>query len=323
MIWRHWRWSGFTFEDRRVTLRRELVVPTSQTRSPFWVYNPAERQLLMSSYHIAPQFFPDYVRAIETFRPSAIYGYPSSVALIARAFEECGRSPFPLKAVFTSSETVLDWQRELIEQVFCCRIFDLYGNTERTAAITSCEHGSYHVLTDYAYVEFVSTSNHELEIVGTSLFNHAFPLLRYRSGDTVEIGSQGCPCGRPFPTVTRIVGRMESYIWTPEGRAVGRLDHIFKGTHNIIDSQIVQEQLNEIVIRIVPADGFSEADSQRVLKHARERLGPAMKIHLEFVPKIERSANGKFVAVVCKIQPPQDVGSEDPIARRDPSEPTV
>jgi len=98
---------------------------------------------------------------------------------------------------------------------------------------------------------------------------------------------------------------MEGYIWTPEGRAVGRLDHIFKGTKNIVESQIVQEQLDEIIIRIVASDGFTEADAQLVLKHARERLGPRMKIRLEFVPKIERTSNGKFVAVVCKIKPPQ------------------
>jgi phenylacetate-CoA ligase len=304
MIWRQWRWAGFSFADRRVTLRGELVVPTSRTVPPFWIYDAAEKRLVMSSYHIAPSTFRYYVDAIAEFRPAALEGYPSAVALMAQAFEELGRAPFPLKAVFTSSETVLDSQRELIERVFRCPIFDLYGNTERTAAITSCEHGSSHILSDYAVVELLPLPSGEHEIVGTALFNKAFPLLRYRSGDVAEPGDSHCPCGRPFPTVKRIVGRVEGYVWTPEGRAIGRLDHIFKGTKHIRESQIVQEALNRVVIRIVPAEGFTAEDEKLVLANARERLGPTMHIEVKRVEKIERTPQGKFLAVVSKIRPP-------------------
>ncbi len=304
MIWRHWRWANFSFDDRRVTLRGELVVPTSQTSPPFWVYDPAEKRLVMSSYHISPGVYDDYVKTIIAFRPAAIEGYPSAVYLIARAFEETGHAPFPLKAVFTSSETLLEIQREQICRVFRCPILDLYGNTERTAAITSCEFGSYHVLTDYAYVEYLPTSTGELEIVGTALFNKAFPLLRYRSGDIVEIGSERCPCRRPFPTIKSILGRVEGYVWTPEGRAVGRLDHIFKGAQHIVESQIVQEELNRVVIRIVPTPDFSQDDARLVICNAQKRLGPSMRIEVQCVDQIERTGQGKFQAVVSRITPP-------------------
>jgi phenylacetate-CoA ligase len=311
MIWRHWHWAGFHWGERRVTLRGELVAPTSRTTPPFWLFDPAEQRLLMSSYHIAPATFADYVRAIEAFRPAAIEGYPSAVALVARAFEELGRVPFPLKAVFTSSETVLEAQRELIGRVFQCPILDLYGNTERTAAITSCAHGSYHILTDYAVVELLPLPAGGHEIVGTPLFNKAFPLLRYRSGDVAEPGDTPCPCGRPFPTVRSIVGRVEGYVWTPEGRAIGRLDHIFKGTKHIVESQIVQEAPDHVVIRIVPDAGFSDADEKLVVANARERLGPTMRISVERTGRIERTPQGKFLAVVSRIQPPHGNAAPD------------
>ncbi len=303
MIWRQWRWSGFGFADRRVTLRGELVVPTSRMQPPFWRLNGAENQLVMSSYHLGPATAPVYLRALDQFRPDAIEGYPSAVFLLARAIGQAGRSPFPVKAVFTSSETLLESQREVIERVFRCRIYDLYGNTERTAALGTCEHGTCHVFEDYALVEFLDLPSGEKEIVGTSLFNHAYPLLRYRSGDVAEPGGGPCPCGRPFRAVRSITGRVESYVWTPEGRAVGRLDHIFKGTANIAESQIVQETLSRVVIRLVADPGFTPHDADLVLRHARERLGPSMQIELEHVDKIPRTANGKFVAVVSRLQP--------------------
>jgi phenylacetate-CoA ligase len=301
MIWRQWRWCGFDFGDRRATLRGDLVVPTTQREPPFWKFNPAEKQLVMSSYHLGPATSESYLDALAAFRPKAIEGYPSAVALVARAFEDSGRAPFPLRGVFTSSETLLEHQRECIERVFQCRVMDLYGNTERTAAIGTCEHGAYHVFSDYGIVEFAGLPSGEKEIVGTSLFNRVFPLLRYRSGDVAVPGGEACPCGRVFPTVASIEGRVESYVWTPEGNAVGRLDHIFKGTSNIIESQIVQGSPGAVVIRIVPAPGFSAQDESLVLRNARERLGPTMALSVERVGKIERTPQGKFLAVVSKL----------------------
>jgi phenylacetate-CoA ligase len=301
MIWRQWLWAGYGFGERRVTLRGELIVPTSQKTPPFWMFSPAEKQLLMSSYHISEDTLPLYVETIRSFAPAAVEGYPSSVYLIARGFEKLGYESFPVKGVFTSSETLLDYQRELIERIFRCRIFDLYGNTERTAAIGNCEQGVYHEFSDYAIIEYVPSETGDMEIVGTPLFNKAFILLRYRSGDFAVPGTERCSCGRAFPTVKSLEGRKESYVWTPEGRAVGRLDHIFKGTHHIRESQIIQEAIDHVRILVVPDLDFSEADEKQILQNARERLGPSMKVSVERVLDIPRTSRGKFVAVISKL----------------------
>ncbi len=302
MIWRQWRWSGYEMGEPRVTLRGELIVPTTQSEPPYWLFSPADNQLLMSSYHLSAATLPIYVEVIRQFAPAAIEGYPSSVYLIARAFEDLGMAPFPVKGVFTSSETVLEYQRETIERVFQCRIFDLYGNTERTAALGSCEHGRYHEFPDYAIVEYVPTGDNEFEVVGTPLFNKSFILLRYRTGDTVRLSAEDrCPCGREFRIIDAIQGRKESYVWTPDGRAVGRLDHIFKGVKHVVESQIVQETLDCVRILVVPDQEFSEADADIIKRNARERLGPGIEISVERVANIPRTGRGKFVAVLSKI----------------------
>src|SRR5438067_9016 len=54
-----------------------------------------------------------------------------------------------LRGVMTSSETLEPDVRASVEQAFGVRVFDWYGQAERVAAIGTCEHGSYHVLTDY------------------------------------------------------------------------------------------------------------------------------------------------------------------------------
>lgn len=297
MIWRQRRWAGFNFGDRRVTLRGELPVPASQTRPPFWRYDAHERQLVMSSYHLSAHTAPDYASALAAFRPAAVEGYPSSVALLARLLREANVAAFPVKAVFTSSETLLDYQREITQQVFCAPIFDLYGNAERTAAICSCEHQRYHVLPDYAIVEFLESG----EIVGTPLFNRAFPLLRYRSGDFAvpEAAGEICPCGRDgFPLVKEIQGRLDAYVVTRDDRLVGRLDHIYKGVQHISESQIVQESKTRIVLKVVRDVEYTREDETRLLRHAQQRLGPGMEIAVSYVESIPRTPKGKFLAVV-------------------------
>jgi phenylacetate-CoA ligase len=134
--------------------------------------------------------------------------------------------------------------------------------------------------------------------VGTSLFNHAFPLLRYKSGDTAAWSGEQCPCGRSFPVLSDLHGRLEDYICTPEGNYVGRLDHIFKGVHNIVESQIEQLSKKELIIRIVTDRSFGPADEKSLVANARERLGPLMQIKIERVHAIPRTARGKLVAVI-------------------------
>ncbi|MCX7626646.1 MAG: hypothetical protein N2Z21_10635 [Candidatus Sumerlaeaceae bacterium] len=302
MIWRQWRWSGFDLGKRRATLRGELIVSTAKKNPPFWIYSPAENRLIMSSYHMAPDTLPLYVQVLTDFAPAAIEAYPSAVYLMAIGFRTSGKTPPPMKGIFTSSETLTHSQREVVESVFNCPIYDLYGNTERTAAIGQCEHGTYHVFDDYAIVEFLPRGDGTHEIVGTPLFNRAFILLRYRSGDTAELEPRTtCDCKRPFSVVKEVLGRQEGYVYTPDGRAIGRLDHIFKGVSHVVESQIVQEDWDDVRILIVGDRGYGSADEKLILMHARERLGPEMKIRIERVDSIPRGPRGKFVAVVSKV----------------------
>ena len=132
----------------------------------------------------------------------------------------------------------------------------------------------------------------------TSFTNDAFPLLRYRLGDVVVLGEEGCPCGRRFPVVDRIVGRLDDVLVTPDGRRVGRLDPVFKGRRTIREAQVVQETESGVRVRIVPGPDYTDEDGLAVVRELEARLGTEMRIVVERVEGIERTAGGKFRAVV-------------------------
>jgi phenylacetate-CoA ligase len=136
------------------------------------------------------------------------------------------------------------------------------------------------------------------EVVCTSFSNDALPLLRYRLGDVAAFAAAGCACGRAFPVLEQLCGRLDDLVVTPDGRRVGRLDPVFKGRRTIREAQIVQENARDLVVRLVRGRGYRDADGEAVARELAARLGPEMRISIQPVESIERSASGKFRAVI-------------------------
>ena len=304
-IARQLAWAGFRLGDRRAWLRGDMVVPSDTGSPPWWRLDRVEKMLMMSSYHLSERTAADYIAALADYGPTTIQAYPSSISFLARYLAARDRI-YPsstLKAVITSSETLSPADRRLIEERFRCSVYDWYGGFERVAAIGTCEEGRYHLLTDYSYVELEPAGDGLFEIVGTGFNNFVMPLIRYRTGDLVEMPEQQtrCACGRSFPVVERIHGRADDYIKLRDGRRIGRLDHIFKGLSGIAEAQIVQDRLESVSILVVPIGAFGEDRRRALIDNARQRLGKETEIDVQVVPNIPRTSSGKFRSVICRV----------------------
>ena len=88
---------------------------------------------------------------------------------------------------------------------------------------------------------------------------------------------------------------------TPDGRPIGRLDHVFKEQFDVAEAQIVQEVVDAIEVRVVPRPDFSEVSEKKLLRELRSRLGPDIEIAIRLVGAIEREPNGKFRAVKSRV----------------------
>jgi len=283
------------------------VAYSDRQKPPFWVYDYANNWLLLSSYHLTESNLPHYISELQKFKPDLVSGYPSSIYLLALANRHLG-SPVRPRAVFTSSETLFDHQRTTIEESFNCKAFNYYGSGEGCAHIVECEKGSFHLKLEYSYVEFLDNDSNPVKagsegrVVGTAFGNYAMPLVRYDIGDVVVLSpKKTCECGRGGILLDKVVGRVEDYILTPDGRYVGRLDHLFKDAVNVKMAQIVQDSVEEIVIRIVKEPTYTTKEEQCILDEARLRLGKDIDIHFEYVDDIPRTKSGKFRFIVSNI----------------------
>jgi phenylacetate-CoA ligase len=265
------------------------------------------RNLLMSSYHISERSALSYITKLERFAPVFIDSYPSAIFALA---QHCQAHAIPCRArpraIVTSSETLLEHQRRTIERVFGCRVYDQYGSAEMVVFASECERGTLHLHPEYGITEVLSHGKDAEvgepgELICTGFQNWAMPLIRYEIGDTAIRSDAPCPCGRQFPSLETVIGRLDDTIVTPDGRQVGRLDPIFKGVTGIQETQIVQERVDHLIVRMVRGPGFEEKMARTVIEELRKRVGEGVTIELVYLDQIERSATGKFRAVVSRV----------------------
>ena len=306
-VWRLRRACGVDLYAPHLTFGGQIVVPVAQSRPPFWRHNHWGRQILFSLYHMSPQNLRAYVEAIHAAPARYVQGYPSSLHLVGRAMLEVGR-PLPkgrLAAVFTSSESLLAFHRQTIEEAFGAPVRDRYGTSEFAVSMTGCPENRLHVDMEFCLVE-VEAQEETADwvrgpLVVTGLGNDATPFLRYRIGDVGTQAKRPCPCGRPGNVFLDVDGRIEDYVMTPDGRAIGRLDHIFKEQLDVAEAQIRQETPEAIEVVVVPRPSYDGESERALMEEIRARLGDEIGVALRSVETIPREPNGKFRAVVSRV----------------------
>jgi phenylacetate-CoA ligase len=251
---------------------------------------------------------PAYLDALKTYKVESLLGYSSALYFVARQALRLGRRDLKMKVVVTNAEPVTALQRRVISEAFQCPVRETYGSAEIVGAGSDCEHGKMHLWPEVGILETLDADCGVAdpipgELICTSLLNSDMPLIRYRMGDCADIESEGtsCACGRSLPTIQSIEGRVDDVLFTRDGRQVGRLDPAFKGTMPIHEAQIIQESLETVRVRYVPAEGFASSSSDAIARAIREHLGP-VDVILEAVTRIPREKNGKFRAVVTKVK---------------------
>jgi phenylacetate-CoA ligase len=105
-----------------------------------------------------------------------------------------------------------------------------------------------------------------------------------------------------MPILTQIEGRTDDMVITPDGKRIGRMDPIFKADINIKESQIIQEALDFIRVKVVPTDSFNNEDVQVIIQRVHHRLGESIRVVVELVDEIPRTKAGKFKAVISNLK---------------------
>jgi phenylacetate-CoA ligase len=169
--------------------------------------------------------------------------------------------------------------------------------------------GKLHVSPDAGIVEILRPDGTNCapgeagEVVATCLMRNFQPLVRFRLGDLAAWDPELCSCGRQMPILKEVIGRVEDVVTGPDGRQMVRFHGIFVNQAQVVEGQIIQEDLRRIRVKIVPSNGFGDADARDIVARVQQRLGCEVEVIVEVVERIPRTKAGKFKAVISLVSP--------------------
>jgi phenylacetate-CoA ligase len=308
--WRATRWWGVDIGDRELVVWGSPIELGAQDRLRK-LRDRLFRSELLPAFEMSEANLDRFVKRIRTFRPAMLFGYPSSLSLIASHARKRGvlLDDLGIRVAFVTSERLYDDQRATIERVFGCRVANGYGGRDAGFIAHECPAGGMHISAEDIVVETVDPSGRSVapgspgEIVVTHLATRDFPFLRYRTGDIGVLGTAPCACGRGLPVLAEVQGRSTDFVVAADGTIMHGLALIYvvRDLPGIERFKIVQEDLQRTRVLLVPGEGFSTDVVERIRRGLSQRLGAGVSIAVETVDDIAAERSGKFRYVVSHV----------------------
>lgn len=198
--------------------------------------------------------------------------------------------------------------RTRIEASYGARCHDHTGMTELGATGFTCQQqAGVHLIESEFIFEVIDPETGDLlppgeqgELVATNLGRAGMPLIRYRTGDLVQIVESPCACGRTFARL-------------PHG-ILGRADDMFvvRGV-NVFPSAIegVLREFSEV------SEFRIEVSSRRSMAEVKVLLDPHPGQHAELADRVAaRLQDRLLLRVACEVVPPGSLPRFELKARR-------
>jgi phenylacetate-CoA ligase len=266
---------------------------------------------------IVPIFQPEKLaNLLRELKPDVINTFPSIISMLGD-YDVSGINP---RLIFTQGEIVTPHCRYVAKKLFNSELFETYGSVEFGQLAFECEeHAGLHLITDIAYVEFISKDGEHVspgetgEIIVTGLCNTAMPLIRYKIGDIGVPSAENCSCGRKWPMVKSIEGRLNDFLILPSGKRLSWLyilRHILydkqfqKNIFNISQYQVVQEDKGKLILRVVKKEKLDTKILENIKSNMEmyfSKIGEKIEITVEIVKEIPSERTGKRKLFISKI----------------------
>ena len=251
-------------------------------------------------FDLSEEVLHEFVKVFKTRKITYIYGYTSSIVRFARYLMEKGtilKKICPtLKVCIVTSELCTDEDKRLLEAAFGIRVAIEYGSSELSVMGFEFPDGQMICSDEITFFENVPESNGTTRLLCTSLFNRAFPLIRYSIGDSVDFDFNAE--GRKI--ITRINGRVNDFVKLPSGKVAAGFTFyyvsrsILESTGCLREFVVRQTKLDTFVLDVVATEKLSEEEIKDIREKMEMYLEPGLKIEINYVNEIARKASGKI-----------------------------
>lgn len=275
-------------------------------------------QLVLNAFEMSPANMDAYLVAIERFDPVCIYGYASSVALLAAHARERRRIPRlrALRVVCTTGEPLYPHQRELIAEVFGVPVANEFGSRDIGFTAHESPAGQMLLMSESIIVEVLDADGHPVapgetgEAVMTGLCSDAQPFIRYRTGDLVSLSAEPCRQGRGLHVIDHVTGRTTDFVVRRDGAIMHALAviYVLRAVEGVAEFKVIQHALERVEVQIVPNARWHDRSKADIDRQFKRRLGDSVAVEIVLRDAIAAEASGKHRYVVSHVPLPLDAG---------------
>ncbi|MGO8829425.1 MAG: phenylacetate--CoA ligase family protein [Steroidobacteraceae bacterium] len=274
-----------------------------------FVYN----RKFQGAWYLSKERMKEIVDEINLWRPQFLWCFRDGIDAVAKYINSQGLSVHQPGAIVLGGSTVYPFVVKTIEQAFHAPVLSAYGSREVGGVACEClEKMGHHIATNFAVIEAIDVDGRpvmeqDAELAITGLMSYAMPFIRYRLGDRGSLTKRLCACGRTFPLLGSISGRVVEAFVNSRDEQVDPMYFImlFRTSWDagaLGQFQIVQELDRSLTINLVPEVGFTGTsigfDYAEITRKIRLVMGEDCVVRFELVKEIPLSASGKFPYIV-------------------------
>jgi phenylacetate-coenzyme A ligase PaaK-like adenylate-forming protein len=271
-------------------------------------------QLVLNAFEMSLDNMDAYLDAIGRFNPVCIYGYASSIALLAARARQTGRTPklARLKAVCTTGEPLFAHQRELISDVFAVPVANEFGSRDIGFTAHESPAGQMLLMSESVILEVLDpagnpvAAGHTGEAVITGLCSDAQPFIRYRTGDMLSLSKEPCHEGRGLHVIEQVSGRSTDFVLKCDGTLMHALSviYIMRAVEGVSEFKIIQHEVDCIEVQVVTNTLWSDTAKSEIVQAFRARMGSSVRVEIVILDAIPPEASGKHRYVVSRVALP-------------------
>lgn len=270
----------------------------------------AENIFYVDSSDLGIQHLEEMKQVILEKKPRIVFSYASTLVELAKYIDRTGipDEGFSMKSVLTGGEGISEQNRQFLEQIFNCTVYRRYSDMELGILGQDSGNGSPYFLNWGSYffeclkldVDEPVDSGEPGRIIVTDLFNYAFPMIRYDTGDLgiMEYGENG-----ELPGLREIYGRKRDCIYTVDGKLLSPAAISVMMWGGVADGvkqwQFIQEDKNRYILKL---NCSKRIIAGVYIQKFKSVLGKEAQISVEYVQGIPIEASNKQRAVICNYR---------------------
>jgi len=306
--YRWYKWMGLSYGDPVTTLWGSKLVLSESLKDKYmdklkFILSNSKN---VNTFNMIPNNMGKIAEYVLSSNTVLLKGYLSSLINFGK-FVQSNSIRFPhLKAVSTTTESLLPHNRKFLEKAFGVPVYDQYGCGEISAISYECtSHKGLHINLEHVICEVVDEDlnplmNQSGRLLATDLDNKVMPLIRYENGDYATLTDEPCDCGVNQPLMKSIDGRTTDTLTLKTGAKVHGV--FITDVFNELDFtasrfqrfQVIQKEEGKIILYIEATDAITEKEKQ-VLEKAL--LNFFIEIEIFSIDRIDNELNGKYLYI--------------------------